>query len=81
MGPGAKQAVDGEKVYQQHCAQCHEGQVPRAPHRDVLSKLPANLVLQSLSVGKMRMEGWLRTLEEREALSEWITGKKLKDYG
>ena len=79
MGPGAKQAVDGEKVYQQHCAQCHEGQVPRAPHRDVLSKLPANLVLQSLSVGKMRMEGWLRTLEEREALSEWITGKKLKD--
>ena len=79
VGPEIKKPVDAEKVYREHCAQCHEGQVERAPQREVLSRLPANLVLQSLNVGKMRMEGWLRTLEEREALSEWITGKKLND--
>ncbi len=79
MGPGVTKAVDGEKLYNQYCEQCHEGQVTRAPHRDVLSKLPANLVLHSLSVGKMRMQGWTRTIEERRAMSEWITGKKIKE--
>ena len=37
------------------------------------------MVLHSLSVGKMRMQGWMRTIPERRALSEWITGKKIKD--
>ena len=79
MGPGVQKTVDGEKLYNQHCQQCHEGQVARAPHRDVLSRLPANLVLHSLSVGKMRMQGWVRTIDERRAMSEWITGKKIKE--
>ena len=74
-----KKALDGEKLYNQYCQHCHEGQVTRAPHRDVLSKLPSNLVLNSLNVGKMRWQGWMRTLDERRAMSEWITGKKLKD--
>jgi len=79
MGPGAKTAVDGEKLYNQFCAQCHEGQVKRAPHREVLARLPAALVLHSLEVGKMRMQGWVRTATELRAMSEWITGKKIKD--
>ena len=79
MGPGAKTAPDGEKLYNQFCAQCHQGQVKRAPHREVLSRLPAALVLHSLEVGKMRMQGWIRTDAELRAMSEWITGKKIKD--
>ena len=79
MEPGAQPAPDAEQLYKQYCQQCHEGQVARAPHREVMSRLPANLVLHSLSVGKMRMQGWVRTIAERRALSEWITGKKIKD--
>ena len=30
---------DGVALYQAHCAHCHEGQVKRAPHRDVMSRL------------------------------------------
>ena len=75
VGPAAK--PDGEKLYKQYCAQCHEGQVTRAPHRDVLAKLPANMVLHSLEVGKMRMQGWVRTKAERRAMAEWITGKEI----
>ena len=79
MEPGAQPAPDAEQLYKQYCQQCHEGQVARAPHREVMSRLPANLVLHSLSVGKMRMQGWVRTIAERRALSEWITGKKIKE--
>ena len=79
LEPGAQPAPDAEQLYKQYCQQCHEGQVARAPHREVMSRLPANLVLHSLSVGKMRMQGWVRTIAERRALSEWITGKKIKD--
>ena len=70
-------AMDGEQLYGRYCAQCHEGQVKRAPHREVMSKLPAEMVLHSLEVGKMRVQGWIRTSGEKRAMSEWITGKKL----
>ena len=79
MEPGAQQTSDTEQLYNTYCAQCHEGQVKRAPIREVMSRLPAEMVLHSLSVGKMRMQGWMRTIAERRALSEWITGKKIKD--
>ena len=75
VGPDAK--PDGEKLYKEYCAHCHEGQVTRAPHRKILAKLPASLVLHSLQVGKMRMQGWVRTHAERRAMSEWITGKEI----
>ncbi len=77
--PGAQLVPDGEHLYHTYCAQCHEGQVKRAPIREVMARLPANMVLHSLSVGKMQMQGWMRTIAERRALSEWITGKKIKD--
>ena len=68
---------DGEALYQAHCARCHEGQVKRAPHRDVISRLPALMVLHSLERGRMKFQGMTRTNQERRAISEWMTGKKL----
>lgn len=73
----SEQDVDGEQLYGRYCAHCHEGQVKRAPHREVMSRLPAEMVLHSLEVGKMRVQGWIRTSGEKRAMSEWITGKKL----
>ena len=68
---------DGEALYQAYCARCHEGQVKRAPHRDVISRLPALMVLNSLERGRMKFQGMTRTNQERRAISEWMTGKKL----
>ena len=73
----SEQTIDGEQLYGRYCAHCHEGQVKRAPHREVMSRLPAEMVLHSLEVGKMRVQGWIRTSGEKRAMSEWITGKKL----
>ncbi len=68
---------DGEALYQAHCARCHEGQVKRAPHRDIMSRLPALMVLNSLERGRMKFQGMTRTNQERRTISEWMTGKKL----
>ena len=68
---------DGAALYQAHCARCHEGQVKRAPQRDVMSRLPAVMVLHSLERGRMKFLGMARTNHERRALAEWITGRQL----
>ena len=69
---------DGKALYESHCAKCHAGQSTRAAKLDILQRLPAEFVLHSLELGKMKFQGVLRTNEERRAISEWITGKKLK---
>ena len=43
-----------------------------------MRRLPAEFVLHSLELGKMKFQGVLRTNEERRAISEWVTNKKLK---
>lgn len=72
-----KALEDGKVVYEQHCAKCHEGQVNRAPHRRVISRLPAAMVLRSLEAGRMLFQGMRRTNAERRAVAEWVTGKAL----
>jgi polyvinyl alcohol dehydrogenase (cytochrome) len=68
---------DGAALYQAYCAHCHEGQVKRAPQRDVMARLPASTVLNSLERGRMKFLGMMRTDQERQAISEWVTGKTL----
>ena len=72
------QQPDGQALYEQHCAKCHAGQSTRAAQLDILRRLPAEFVLHSLELGKMKFQGVLRTNEERRAISEWVSAKKLK---
>ena len=74
----AEQKPDGQALYEQHCAKCHAGQSTRAAQLDIMRRLPAEFVLHSLELGKMKFQGVLRTNEERRAISEWVTSKKLK---
>ena len=74
----ADQKPDGQVLYAQHCAKCHAGQSTRAAQLDIMRRLPAEFVLHSLELGKMKFQGVLRTNEERRAISEWVTNKKLK---
>ena len=40
-GPAAEVPADGMALYQEHCAACHDGQVPRAPHMITFSTIGA----------------------------------------
>ena len=46
----------GKDLYQQHCANCHEGAMPKAPHREFLETLPPQGILNALTDGIMRQE-------------------------
>ena len=68
--------VSGEKIYKDHCANCHDT-ATRAPKFAVMRKLPAAFVLRSLELGKMKFQGMMRTGAERRAVAEYVTEKKL----
>ncbi len=70
---------DGAALYQTHCASCHDNGAARAPDREALkSMLPAR-VLSAMETGPMISMATGRSLPERRALAEYVTGKRFAD--
>ena len=46
-------ASDGEALYKQHCATCHDAGVSRVPARSVLEKFSAESIRSTLDAGSM----------------------------
>jgi polyvinyl alcohol dehydrogenase (cytochrome) len=66
--------ADGLALYQTHCAACHEGSVPRAPHMITFSMLGVDTVLSAMSDGVMRVQASALSPAERRALAEFLAG-------
>ena len=73
-------APDGELVYRQHCASCHEGSMPRLPTREMLRQRTPEDVEIALSTFTMRRQGAALTSAERRAVSEYVTGRPPGSY-
>src|SRR5262249_51753661 len=73
-------APNGEAVYRQHCAGCHNGAMPRMPSRDALKTLTPEHVETALSSFSMRRQGASLTLAERRAVAEFVTGTAAGSY-
>ena len=73
-------AVNGEAVYRQHCAACHDGSLPRMPSRDALRTLTPEHVETALSSFTMRRQGASLSLPERRAVAEFVTGRDIGTY-
>src|SRR5262249_46139665 len=77
--PRAGAQLNGEQLYQQHCAQCHtSSRAIRAPQLTALRIMGPQDVLDTLELGTMKFVGFKRTAEERRAIAEFVTGKKLE---
>src|SRR4051812_11732438 len=76
----AAQAPNGEAVYRQHCAGCHNGTIPRMPGRDALKMLTPEHVETALSSFTMRRQGAALTPAERRAVAEYVTGRPAGTY-
>ena len=74
------QAPNGETVYRQHCAGCHNGTLPRMPSRDALKTLTPEHVETALSSFTMRRQGAELSLAERRAVAEYVTGRSAGTY-
>src|SRR5690348_10409781 len=52
----ARAASEGEVVYRNTCATCHEAGVPRAGNRDTLARMSADNIRFALTQGTMRAQ-------------------------
>ena len=72
-GPGAM-------AYNSICVDCHEGQVPKAPHRTMLELMSPEYVLKAMEQGVMQAEASDLTTEQKRAVAEFIAIKRLGQH-
>lgn len=69
----------GEQVYLERCAQCHEGGVPKAPHKMFLQMMATDAIHDALSTGIMQQQATGLSAAARVAVAEYLGGKSLAD--
>jgi polyvinyl alcohol dehydrogenase (cytochrome) len=74
QGRGPAQAHPGEAVYATACANCHNGSVPKAPHKMFLQMMAADAIHASLEQGIMREQAKSLSAGQRLAVAEYLGG-------
>jgi polyvinyl alcohol dehydrogenase (cytochrome) len=64
----------GGPIYRAHCAVCHEGSVPSAPRRELLSMMPAAAILEAMNGGIMTQMAAGLSQRQRRQIAEYLTG-------
>lgn len=67
----------GNALYEQHCATCHDGTVPRAPHFSWLEMMSPEAIYSSLTDGIMRSEAGQLSGDERLLITEYLTRRRI----
>jgi len=63
---------EGEALYTDRCAKCHESGVPRAATREALSRLSPDVIRAALTTGSMRTQGAELTQGQIELLARTL---------
>jgi len=72
-------AAIGEKLYVENCARCHDQNVPRAPQRFTLEQVAPQTILMAMVDGPMKAVAADLSLEQKTAIAEAITRRKIED--
>lgn len=67
----------GAQVYRETCAACHDAGVDRAPQRFNLGDMTPEAIHAALVDGAMRPQGMALSAEQKIAVSEYLTGRKI----
>jgi polyvinyl alcohol dehydrogenase (cytochrome) len=67
--------VPGAALYARHCASCHEGGVPKAPHTMFLQMMAADAIHDALTAGVMQAQAAALAPQERVAVAEYLAGQ------
>ena len=81
-GAAESQALDAsvqDASFEQHCAACHAVPTTRAPPRSAMRAMSPSFIVESLTSGMMKAQGSGLTPEERVALAEYLSGRKVGD--
>jgi polyvinyl alcohol dehydrogenase (cytochrome) len=71
-------AAGAAALFDRACAECHSGDDPRAPSVEALQSRSPQAIIDALTAGVMRYQGLGLTGDERRALAEYLTGRKLR---
>ena len=63
---------EGDRLYTERCATCHESGVPRAANRAALSRLSPDVIRVALTTGTMRSQGTELTQAQIDALARAV---------
>ena len=74
LGATPALAQDGETLYEQYCASCHDNPTDRAPSRAALADYNANAVFHALEAGIMQTQSAMLDEEQKIVLAEHLTG-------
>lgn len=67
------EAQNGEAVYKEHCASCHNSTAPRVPSQAALRSMNLMRVLAALQTGAMKSVGDTLTPQERYAVALYLS--------
>ena len=71
------ETLPGAAVFQHHCAQCHEGQVPKAPQKMFLQMMSGPTIHEALTHGLMVGQAQSLSEAERVQVAEYLSGGPL----
>jgi polyvinyl alcohol dehydrogenase (cytochrome) len=66
---------EGAKLYNQYCGSCHDHPKDRIPAREIIAKRSPEEVVQALTTGLMRVQAGGLTMNDRNAVATFVTGK------
>lgn len=70
----------GRALFDQHCAMCHTGGVPKAPAKVWLEMLAPDAILGAMQGGVMTQQAAHLSPGERELITEYLTRTRLADF-
>ena len=76
--PAASPAAAGGTLFAAHCSGCHGGDDARAPSPEALHGRSPQAIIDALTAGSMKYQGLGLSGDERRAIAESLTGRKLR---
>ncbi len=73
----ARLAMPGKAHYDKACATCHEGQLAKAPHREMLYLQTPEAIFSSVSEGIMMTQAASLSDQERREVAEFLGGQPM----
>lgn len=70
----------GRELFEQHCAMCHMGGVPKAPAKVWLEMLAPDAILGAMEGGVMTQQASHLTPAQRRLITEYLTHTRMQDF-
>ena len=70
---GPREEMPGAPLYAAHCAQCHDGTVPKAPHFNWLEMMTPKTLLATMNDGIMAPQSAHLSDQQKRDITEYVT--------